>query len=264
MRKRRISGMIAAALIVGMAAPGSGERPKRVFRIGERFKYGIHWGILNVGSSVIEVKGIEEVDGHPCYHVVARTRSNAVIAAFYPVDDTVETFIDVEGLFSRKFIKKLNEGNYHADEETIFDVDRGIAYWKSHRNGKTKEYGIPPEPQDVLSLMYWLRGQDLKPNSKYKFQVCADEKVYTVEMESRGRKKVRLARKAGGKQTAIEVEPVKAEFQGMFVRKGRIVIWVSDDEKHYLLRMIGKIPVASIKMILQEVREGDEQEGAAP
>ena len=105
------------------------------YRVGERFRYSIYWGPLHVGRSIVEVKEITEVNGHPCYRIVARTRSNAVISAVYPVDDTVESYVDVEGLFSRRFIKKLNEGRYHCDEETLFDVENGVAYWQSHRDG---------------------------------------------------------------------------------------------------------------------------------
>lgn len=223
------------------------------YRVGERFRYSIYWGPLHVGRSIVEVKEIKEVNGHPCYRIVARTRSNAVISAVYPVDDTVESYVDVEGLFSRRFIKKLNEGRYHCDEETLFDVENGVAYWQSHRDGRTKEYAIPEAPQDPLSLVYFLRGHKLDPRSRYKATVCADEKVYEMLIESRGKTTLRMSRGAGGRRRAIEVEP-KAKFKGIFVRKGRMWVWVSDDDQRLLLRMVTKIPVASVRMILAEAK----------
>lgn len=221
------------------------------YRVGERLRFSIYWGPLHVGTSVVEVKEIREVNGRPCYRVVARTRSNAVISAVYPVDDTVETYMDVDGLFSRRFIKKLNEGGYHCDEETMFDVENGIAYWQSYRNGKKKEYAIPDAPQDSLSLVYFLRGHKLEPHSQYKATVCADEEVYELIIESRGTRTLKMSRRAGGRRRAIEVEP-KAKFKGIFVRKGRMWVWVSDDESRLLLRMVTKIPLGSLRMVLAE------------
>ena len=115
------------------------------------------------------------------------------------------------------------------------------------------QYAIPEAPQDSMSIVYFLRGHKLEPHKKYKAVVCADEKVYDLVIESRGTRSLKLSRRAGGRRRAIEVEP-KAKFKGIFVRKGRMWVWVSDDEYRLLLRMVTKIPLGSLRMVLADAR----------
>ena len=47
---------------------------------------------------------------------------------------------------------------------------------------------------------------------------------------------------------------LKGKFNGMFVRKGRMFLWISDDARYTICRATASVPVASIKIVLKQVR----------
>jgi hypothetical protein len=55
-----------------------------------------------------------------------------------------------------------------------------------------------------------------------------------------------------GKLDLIQVEPL-AKFEGLFVRKGRMWIWLTDDERRIPVLMKSKIPVGSITAVLEKI-----------
>jgi len=83
------------------------------------------------------------------------------------------------------------------------------------------------------------------------YNVMTDEKLYELIIEA-GRKE-RLSLAKYGRIDSLKIEP-KGKFDGMFVRKGRMWLWVSDDPRYVIVRATASVPVASIKIILREVR----------
>jgi biotin synthase-related radical SAM superfamily protein len=50
----------------------------------------------------------------------------------------------------------------------------------------------------------------------------------------------------------VRIEP-DAAFQGLFVRKGKLTLWVSEDERRILTRVVAVIPVANVRIHLDRV-----------
>src|SRR5438093_679048 len=74
----------------------------KAFCVGEKLIYGIDWGIFTVGRAVMEVKEIEKVDGHDCYHIISEAHTTGLGDILYRVRSTTETWLDVEDLCARK------------------------------------------------------------------------------------------------------------------------------------------------------------------
>ena len=52
------------------------ENPEPVlvnFGPGERMVFSIDYGLVNAGEGILEIVGIEEYQGHPCYHIQSKT-----------------------------------------------------------------------------------------------------------------------------------------------------------------------------------------------
>ena len=73
----------------------------------------------------------------------------------------------------------------------------------------------------------------------------------TVTIEAGKKEELKLDRY--GKVATIKMEP-KGKFNGMFVRKGRMFLWISDDARYTICRATASVPVASIKIVLKKVR----------
>ena len=232
----------------GEDAPAAGDS-RFGFTVGEELIYRVYWGFIPVGKTRIVSSWIEE-DGRRLLAIRYRTRSNRFIAALYPVDDLIESIIDPDTFLPVRFVKKLKEGHRRNDEITTFDFEKGEARWQDFIKNRSKTYPIDPDTRDIVSFMYFMRSHRFKPGDKKKFRVMADEKIYDLFVSAEEVEDVKLKR--FGRVKSIRLEP-EAQFEGLFVRKGKVTVWVSEDERGLLSKMVGSVPVASIKVIPWEV-----------
>lgn len=239
--------------------------PELWFPVGEELIYRVYWGVIPVARTVATSAWVEE-DGRTLLAIRYRTRSNKVIATVYPVDDLIESIIDPVTFLPVRFTKKLSEGRYKTEETTTFDHAAGEAYWHSFKHDSDKTFLIEKDTRCLVSFSYFLRKKDFIPKEKQEYRVMADDKIYDLWLNIGNYTRVKLPRY--GKRSSIEIEP-EAAFDGLFVRTGKINLWVSNDERKLLTQATAKIPVASIRLVLDRVRgpgddhwilPGDEQE----
>lgn len=226
------------------------------FPVGEELVYHAHWGLFHVAETRTTVNWTNR-EGRDLLAVRMRTKSNKVISSIYPVDDTVETLIDPNTFLPVIFSKVLNEGRYHTDEITVFDHAAGKAYWHNRKKNERREFAIEPDTRDIMTLMYWLRREPFKPGQISEYRVMADEKLYDLFV--RVMENEELDNDHYGTIKTSRIEP-DAAFQGLFVRKGKLTLWVTRDERRIMAKVMAEIPVANVRIHLAEVRgPGDDQ-----
>ena len=223
--------------------------PELWFPVGEELVYKIYWGVVPVGACRITTQWIEE-DGRRLLAIRYRTRSNKVIATLYPVDDRIESIIDPDTFLPVRFTKNLKEGRHRYHETTTFDYKRLKATWKSFIKNQTKEFDIEPDTRDLVTFMYYMRSTTFKAGEKHTFRVMSDEKIYDLTLKVAKEEKVKLP--GFGSLSCLRLDPT-AKFQGLFIRKGKLVIWVKQGSRMICTQLAGKVPVASIKVKLDEV-----------
>lgn len=255
MNYRRRCVLCAFLAAASITVAGGGEEPAaepslpRGFTVGEELVYKVYWGFIPVGKTRIVSRWIEE-DGRRLLAIRYRTRSNRIIAAIYPVDDLIESIIDPETFLPVRFVKKLKEGRRRNDEVTTFDFEKGEAHWVDYYKKRTKTYPIDADTRDIVSFMYFMRSYRFEPGVRKDFRVMADEKIYDLFVTAGDVEEVKLKR--FGRVKSIRLEP-EAQFEGLFVRKGKVTVWVARDQRGVVTRMVGSIPVASIHVVLWEV-----------
>src|SRR5690606_29045972 len=70
------------------------------FAVGEKAEYQVKLGSISVGSGILEVVGMERVNGYSTYRTRLHVRGGIPLAR---VDTRLESWIDAQGLFSRRF-----------------------------------------------------------------------------------------------------------------------------------------------------------------
>jgi Protein of unknown function (DUF3108) len=224
---------------------------------GEKLTYAIKWGAVDAGMATLTVKRKEELgpSGPKVWNIQCKTRSNAFVSMFYEVRDDIKSLIDVKGGFTRLFNMDKNEGNYHATERIEFDYKAMEAKYVKIKKKlfsekkRTKIIKLPARAvrvQDPLSCLYYARGLDLKVGSKHKITVNTSKKNWVMTLEVLREETQTI--KGLGKVKCLVIEP-KAQFQGLFVRKGKMTIWVEKQTK-IPLKMTVKIPIGSASAIL--------------
>lgn len=224
------------------------SKPESVpFGVGEKFVFSIEYSFIKAGTASLEIKEIELIDGHPCYRIYSLAKSGRTFSLFFRVHDQVNSYMDVYQLFTRRFTKSLEEGNYRANQEINFDHVNGIA---TYHNGK--EYEIPPNVQDVLSAFYYTRCLDLEVGSEIAIETHADRKNYPLLVQVLRKETVEVP---AGTFDCLVVEPV-LQSTGIFKQKGKLTVWLTDDDNKIPVLMKSKVFIGSIDAKLRSYQPG--------
>ncbi|MDP8228378.1 MAG: DUF3108 domain-containing protein, partial [Candidatus Electryoneaceae bacterium] len=84
------------------------------FSVGERLEFKIYFEFILGGTASMSVEAIDTIDGYPCYRIASQARSTWTVDRVYKVRDRIESYRDVVGGFSRRYVKHLREGGHRA------------------------------------------------------------------------------------------------------------------------------------------------------
>jgi hypothetical protein len=230
------------------------ERLKRVvtnraFGAGERLEFSVGYGIIKAGTAVMEIPKIVKFNGRKCYHIVSTAKSNRFFSAFFKVDDRVESFMDVHELYSHRYDKHLREGKFKADVSMVFDQKNHLALY----NDSQDTFSVPDYVQDVLSAFYYVRTQDLKVGRSVFVDNHTDKKNYPLEVKVLRKEKIEVP---AGTFDCVVVEPIM-KASGIFKHKGKLTVWLTDDEVKMPVLMKSKVVIGSISTELTNYKLGE-------
>ncbi len=208
------------------ADPGGAEPAGPHPRLGERLTFQGRWLWFPVGTGSIEVKELVTIDGRPAYHIEAQGRTNDVLSTFYPIHDTLHSYLDAETLQPLRFEKDQREGHYRAHEVVVFDPASRIATYRSLLNSSVKEIELPDRFQDLLSTFYWLRTQPFQPGQSVALNVYTDEKIYDTRFLIGPLESLELLKRGTFQCLTVEL---KASFKGVLMERGRLWAYFTPD-----------------------------------
>ena len=239
-----------AAMTSGIVAPPGGEVLPAVehpFAAGERLKFVVQYGFIKAGNAYLEVPEIRTFEGRAVYTLVARAESNGFFSRFYKVRNRIESFWDTAGRYSLRYTESRQEGGHRAHNEITFDYQNQQAVYQ---DGRT--FPIPPNVQDALSSFYFTRTQALPMGGSVFFDYHAGRKSQPLEVRVLGRERVETP---AGTFQCVAIEPI-LKAGGIFKNKGRLVIWLTDDQRRMPVMMRSKVAVGSISVLLVEAKTG--------
>jgi len=216
----------------------------KCFGVGEKLVYAVKYFNVTAGLGILNVKEMTQINGRQVYHIVATARTAPFFETFYRVNDTIESFMDVLGLFSWEYSKKLEEGSYRAYSEIEFfpEQQKAVKYTK-------EEYKEPSFVQDVLSELYYFRTIDMTDKDEVYIDVCADDgKPYQVLVKKIGKERVTVD---AGTFDCVIIRPY-LKFEGIFKQKGELDIWMTDDDNRIPVLLKSHIAIGSVDAVLQD------------
>ncbi|MEI7541728.1 MAG: DUF3108 domain-containing protein [bacterium] len=214
----------------------------KAFGVGEKLTFGVKYFGVTAGIAVLEVKDIEKYNDRQVYHIDATARTAPFFEPFYRVKDVISTYMDVMGLFSWKYSKKLEEGGYR--NTTIMDFNHEQSFAVKNNGDKCD---IVPFVQDVLSEFYYFRSV-YKGENEIKIDVSSDEcKTYQIVVKKLRNEKVTTD---AGEFDCIVVQPF-LKYEGIFRQKGDIWIWLTNDKNLMPVIIKSQIAIGTIDVILQ-------------
>lgn len=241
--------------ILSWAEPEHSANTNNAFREGEELEFDLSWFGVKAGTATMKVERRLQMNNRPVYKIVSRAKSADFFSVIYPVDNSIESYFDVEGLFSWRFRVKQREGSFSRDKELIFDYDKMWAVYT--KDDKVTVYDLPGKVQDALSCFYYVRTQPLEIGKNLIVPTFENKKFWEVEV--RVLKKEKVVTPAGTFDT-IMIHPL-LKFKGLFQNKGDIYLWVTDDHRRLPVMMKSEIKIGSIKAVLTSVRGTEAFEG---
>jgi hypothetical protein len=223
------------------------------FSVGETLTYDLTWQIFPAGTVTATLTRSGE-GPQDSYEVRAVAQSRGFVSLLYGVQDEFRSFFDAETGCSERILKKISEGRRRKETQIIFDRLRKRAVLDEHdlaRPGspaKHVENEIPPCVEDVVAAFYYLRRQPFRIGEQIRLPINDGSMTSEVRVDVQAREKVETP---FGTREAFRVEPTV--FSGLLKRKGRMLIWFSDDEKHLPLRIRATISVGAITANLKSM-----------
>ncbi|MEW5746915.1 MAG: DUF3108 domain-containing protein [Nitrospirota bacterium] len=239
--------LLLCALISCLAAPPRAD----AFTVPERLQYDLSWGVIKTGEAVLEVRrngsGVQ---------LISRAASAGWVSVFYKVEDLVVStlkkgvlggaFEDLVGLPYHYRIT-LREGKHRRDKELIISQEARRVTYINHLEKERKEYSTTGGPVlDPLSSFYYVRTLPLEVGKSVYINVVDGKKTYKAEVQVLRKEVVETPR---GPVSTILIKPV-IKSEGIFSRRGDILIWLTDDQKRVPVMLKTKVAVGSVKAML--------------
>jgi hypothetical protein len=235
-------------LVAPLPAPSNEPLP---FGPGERVAFRITYAHVLAGRAWVSVLA-GDAGGQPVLRFVAEAKSQGLFAwlfRFQVEDRTVATWDPRSGC-SLAIEKRLREGKAIRDQSVIFDREQGMARVTDPKIKET-EFDVGPCPLDVLSAFFVTRIRGVSDGVELALPVFDNGKRFRLGVRFLGRERLDLPMPLGPGVPTVVVEPQLLEGTGLFVKEGRLKLWLTDDARRIPVRMRSKVPVGSVSADLE-------------
>lgn len=218
-------------------------QPNTAFKEGEVLSYRLHYGVMDAGVAVLEVKpSVLEVSGRKVYHIVGNGYSKGTFDWFFKVRDRYETFIDKDAGVPWMFVRRVDEGGYKFSQDYTFNH-----YTKKVDVGGGEKIDVPVGVQDMLSSFYAARNLDFsnaKEGDVYTIKSFVDKELWPMKIRYVGKETIETDI---GKYRCLKFRPIVQQGR-IFKNEEDLNVWITDDKNHIPLRAQAKILIGSIKL----------------
>jgi len=233
-------------LALGLAVLLGAEAGPLPFAPGERMEMELRYASLLAGRAHVRIdRGLEA--GRPVLRFVLEARSEGSFARLlnYRVRDRSRATWEPESGCSLGIEKRLREGRATRDQVVRIDPDAGTARVEDAKIDEAL-FDVGPCTLDVLSALFVTRIRGVPEAGSLSLPVFDNGKRYLLEVRYLGRESLDLPEPFGPGTPTVVVEPLLAEGTGLFVKEGRLKVWLTDDARRVPVRMASKVPIGSV------------------
>lgn len=211
--------------------------PNEAFGLGERLEYRVGYKFITAGRAYFQIapepvqhEGRRATTSTSKCAPSKRSTGSTVCAIATARFWTLRAFSP--GNSSSTFAKEISSSDFHAR----FD--------QRNRKAITTEgtFDVPPYVHDIVSAFYYVRTLNLGAYSKgsiIQLQNFFDRQTHDLGVRILGRQTIEVE---AGRFRCIVIEPLIKE-GGLFKSEGRILIWLSDDERKIPVKVSTRIPI---------------------
>lgn len=209
----------------------------------EVLKFSIDYGFIHAGTASMTLTQLDD----STYKHSTLAKSAKFFDWFFKVRDTLDTFIDTRTLQPKTFTKVQNEGPYHKKYKADFFAESDSLYKVVSKDTVlTNENPI----FDPLSAFFFVRNQKFAVGDTLNLNYVNNNKFYKMAVIIHSEEQIKVK---AGKFDCYKIEPVSAlPGAGLFKAEGKLLIWITRDEKKMPVKVEGKAIVGSISVQLTD------------
>ncbi len=261
-----IVGCVRKEAVVFPEAPEVGilkpvTRPgTKAFRGGEKLTFLVKFWIIPAGEVTMEVREMR-YRGYDVYSPLLTMKAAKLFSFFCPAKGEVKSYLDARKLYTHRYEEHFIASRHTYERLTVYDQRNHLATYDVpvyDRMGKIKKINkkkvrIPPNTQDILSLLYYVRTQDLKEGKVLTINANERQKNYRVKIKVLGKERITVP---AGTFLAWVIEPISIQRldKEKGVDKGTGLIYLSADERKLLVLMKARTKLGSVTVQLIDVK----------
>lgn len=226
-----------------LARAQQAEAPKST----ETLIYGVEWRFVRAGEVSLGF-GARQTD--------MKVKSVGLVSTFIKVDDTYRATFD-PGWCATSLTLEAHEGRRNRETKVTFDrAKKKTSYLeKDLTSGATvlaREMDVPACVQEVTGGLAKLRQSKLAAGTASELVISDGKKLVMARVEAQGVERVHTPL---GEFQAMKYEAFL--FNGaLYARKGRLFVWISQDEKRLPVQIKVQLPfyVGNVTLQLEKVQ----------
>ncbi len=200
----------------------------------EELVYRVEFLGMTMGYARFVFNGKVLLGGHEVYHLSVRAWTASVLRLIYPINDTIDYYMDVKTLEPLR--QEYTTGNRKKDDVMIYDQATGKIVYRYKESGEIrKEVNAVPNVYDPVTLAYFIRSRGTAGDEKGR-NVYAGRKVWEISAQHLGEEKLATER---GEVETIVIRPV-IKRDGKVEDKGDLRMWMTTDERKIPVRIYAK------------------------
>lgn len=227
------------------------QQPDPPFGPGERLHYAVEWRLLPAGHAELWL----DADRTPGFwKVMARANSTGYVSNLYKVEDEYTSTFSRESFCSSGIRKTIHEGDRHREVDIRFDPRRLLGFLRERDTAgstppRQEQFAVPACVHDILSAFYYVRKLPLATGKSFDFPLNDGGRTLSIRLEVQALEEVETEI---GTFEAFRVEPDVFSGQ-LFQQKGRLFVWLSNDEQRIPVQLRAQIGVGTIVASLSSI-----------
>lgn len=214
--------------------------------LSERLVYNVYWLGIKAGTATLSIENTP--DG---IVITSRARSAPFVSIFYEVDDFAQSILYPDG-YPSKYILKIREGRHRRDKVILFGIkpEKGPqkVIYNNRLENETVEFDLERRAFDPLSAAYAISRRYLQVGRSEYIDIFDGKKLWNTEIQVLRKERIRVP---AGEFDTIVIRPI-LKSEGIFMKKGEIYIWLTDDDRKIPVMLKSKVKVGSFKAKLVE------------
>jgi hypothetical protein len=213
----------------------------------EVLTYEAEWRLIRAGTAEVTWTGDSQAE--------LKIVTAGLVDRLYRIEDNLKSQY-APGFCITGSVMDAQEGKRHRDIKVTYDRTKKRASYLERdvladKVTAQKEIDIPACVHDVLGALHVLRTKRVEPGQSITFPVSDGKKLVSAKVEAQERETVKTP--AGTFQTTRYEAFL---FNGvLYGRKGRLFIWISDDDRHLPVQIRVQLPfyIGTVTLQLEKI-----------